>query len=296
MAETVFRHVVAKAGYAGSITVISAGTGDWHVGENSDERTLAALARARLRRLVAPRQAVRPRLVRQPRPRRGLRPRPGTHPAAWANNDADRGKVALLLSFDKDQAALTRRSRPVLFRRGAVRDRARDDREGEHRAVPSNQTRNPTESVMTALPEQPLSPLDGRYRSAVSRLGDQLSEAGAQPRAGARRGGVADLPDRSLALRRRARCREARRGAEGARHRTSARPRSTQLASSRPTTRHDVKAVEYSRARQAGRSGPRRASPSSRTSAARARTSTTSPTRSRSARPCARCGCPSCTG
>jgi adenylosuccinate lyase len=30
---------------------------------------------------------------------------------------------------------------------------------------------------MTALPEQPLSPLDGRYRAAVSALGEQLSEA-----------------------------------------------------------------------------------------------------------------------
>ena len=31
---------------------------------------------------------------------------------------------------------------------------------------------------MTALPPQPLSPLDGRYRSAVLGLGDHLSEAG----------------------------------------------------------------------------------------------------------------------
>ena len=31
---------------------------------------------------------------------------------------------------------------------------------------------------MTSLPPQPLSPLDGRYRAAVSELGDHLSEAG----------------------------------------------------------------------------------------------------------------------
>ena len=31
---------------------------------------------------------------------------------------------------------------------------------------------------MTSLPPQPLSPLDGRYRAAVSELGDFLSEAG----------------------------------------------------------------------------------------------------------------------
>ena len=31
---------------------------------------------------------------------------------------------------------------------------------------------------MSPLPEQPLSPLDGRYRLAVAALGDHLSEAG----------------------------------------------------------------------------------------------------------------------
>ena len=31
---------------------------------------------------------------------------------------------------------------------------------------------------MTPLPPQPLSPLDGRYRSAVGELGEHLSEAG----------------------------------------------------------------------------------------------------------------------
>ncbi|MET0481203.1 MAG: adenylosuccinate lyase, partial [Mycetocola sp.] len=31
---------------------------------------------------------------------------------------------------------------------------------------------------MTALPAQPLSPLDGRYQAAVSDLGEHLSEAG----------------------------------------------------------------------------------------------------------------------
>ena len=106
MAEAVFRHVVAKAGYAGAITVISAGTGDWHVGENSDARTLAALVRrgydASLHRakqfdpdwfanldLVVAFDRSQERILR-----------------AWATNDADRGKVQLLLSFDKDQAAL----------------------------------------------------------------------------------------------------------------------------------------------------------------------------------------------
>ena len=44
MAETIFKSMVKKAGYENRIAVISAGTGDWHVGEPSDERTLAALA------------------------------------------------------------------------------------------------------------------------------------------------------------------------------------------------------------------------------------------------------------
>lgn len=105
MAETVFRDVVKRAGYAGSITVISAGTGDWHVGENSDARTLSTLAAhgydATLHRakqfdpdwfehldLVVAFDRSQERILR-----------------AWANNDADRGKVQLLLSFDKEQAA-----------------------------------------------------------------------------------------------------------------------------------------------------------------------------------------------
>ena len=44
MAETVFKELVRRAGLEPSIAVSSAGTGDWHVGEPSDERTLAALA------------------------------------------------------------------------------------------------------------------------------------------------------------------------------------------------------------------------------------------------------------
>lgn len=43
MAETVFKALVARAGLENRITVSSAGTGDWHVGEPSDPRTLAAL-------------------------------------------------------------------------------------------------------------------------------------------------------------------------------------------------------------------------------------------------------------
>ena len=43
IAETIFKSIVKKAGFEKQVAVMSAGTGDWHVGEPSDERTLAAL-------------------------------------------------------------------------------------------------------------------------------------------------------------------------------------------------------------------------------------------------------------
>ncbi|MCU1514743.1 MAG: protein tyrosine phosphatase [Microbacteriaceae bacterium] len=105
MAEVVFQELVRKAGYEGAVTVISAGTGDWHVGENSDDRTIAALAakgydgsRHRARQfdpewfesldLVVVFDRSQERILR-----------------AWATTDEDRGKVQLLLSFDQEQAA-----------------------------------------------------------------------------------------------------------------------------------------------------------------------------------------------
>lgn len=45
MAEVIFRELAGKAGLAASLSITSAGTGDWHVGEPADPRTLAALAR-----------------------------------------------------------------------------------------------------------------------------------------------------------------------------------------------------------------------------------------------------------
>ena len=44
MAGIVFAQVAADAGMADRFVVESAGTGDWHVGEPADERTIAALA------------------------------------------------------------------------------------------------------------------------------------------------------------------------------------------------------------------------------------------------------------
>lgn len=45
MAEAVFRRLAREAGHNGRIVVDSAATGDWHVGERADHRTVDALAR-----------------------------------------------------------------------------------------------------------------------------------------------------------------------------------------------------------------------------------------------------------
>jgi len=106
MAETVFRDLALKAGYENHIAVMSAGTGDWHVGEPADERTVEALrshgydgSKHRARQfdadwfdrldLIVVFDHGQERILK-----------------AWANNDRDRSKVQLLLGFDKDQAAL----------------------------------------------------------------------------------------------------------------------------------------------------------------------------------------------
>jgi len=106
MAETVFKSMVAKAGLEKRISVSSAGTGDWHVGEPSDERTLHALAAGgyngsghRGRQfdpdwfgrldLIVVFDRSQERILKE-----------------WAPNDQDRSKVQLLLSFDSEQAPL----------------------------------------------------------------------------------------------------------------------------------------------------------------------------------------------
>lgn len=102
MAEVVFKHLASEAGLESSIAVISAGTGDWHVGEPADARTVAALAdhgydgsRHRARQfdpdwfdkldLVVVFDHGQERILK-----------------AWAGNDHDRSKVQLLMSFDSD--------------------------------------------------------------------------------------------------------------------------------------------------------------------------------------------------
>ncbi len=100
MAEAVFRKLIAAGGYEGRLEVSSAATGDWHVGERADARTIAALAshgydaaphRARqfdpawfsTLDLVVVFDRGQERTVRE-----------------WAPDEASRAKVQLLLSFD----------------------------------------------------------------------------------------------------------------------------------------------------------------------------------------------------
>jgi protein-tyrosine phosphatase len=105
MAEVVFRDLVRKAGYEGAIAVISAGTGDWHVGEHSDARTIEALAARGYDGSQHRAKQFNPEwfdsldlvVVFDRSQERILR--------AWASTDQDRGKVQMLLSFDSEQAA-----------------------------------------------------------------------------------------------------------------------------------------------------------------------------------------------
>ncbi|MGL4339271.1 MAG: low molecular weight protein-tyrosine-phosphatase [Rhodoglobus sp.] len=106
MAEAVMDHLAIRSGLDTRMLVTSAGTGDWHVGEPSDERTLTTLASHgynggshRGRQfdpswfseldLVVVFDRSQERILK-----------------AWASNDTDRAKVQLLLSFDSEQSTL----------------------------------------------------------------------------------------------------------------------------------------------------------------------------------------------
>lgn len=96
------RDIVTSKGYGSAVTVTSAATGDWHVGEHADPRTIAALAahgydgsahRARQFEsawfpdldLVIAFDRGHERVLRQ-----------------WAPTEADQSKVQLLMSFDPE--------------------------------------------------------------------------------------------------------------------------------------------------------------------------------------------------
>ncbi|MDQ1528854.1 MAG: adenylosuccinate lyase [Actinomycetota bacterium] len=97
---------------------------------------------------------------------------------------------------------------------------------------------------MTPLPEQPLSPLDGRYRAAVSELGEHLSEAGLnRARVRVEVEWLLYLTDHELFGSRRLDLEQARQLRELVTGFGQAEI--DELARLEATTRHDVKAVEY---------------------------------------------------
>ncbi|MCS4277160.1 MULTISPECIES: low molecular weight protein-tyrosine-phosphatase [Mycetocola] len=106
MAEVILRGLAEEAGLASSLRIISTGTGDWHVGEQADHRTIASLARHGYDGSAHRAQKFQPEhydefdlLVALDRSHeRVLR--------AGAPTPEDADKVALLLSFDSAQAHL----------------------------------------------------------------------------------------------------------------------------------------------------------------------------------------------
>ncbi len=97
---------------------------------------------------------------------------------------------------------------------------------------------------MTSLPPQPLSPLDGRYRSAVTGLADYLSEAGLnRARVEVEVEWIIALTDRSLFDS--SPLSEADKAALRALYTDFGQNEIDWLAEKEAVTRHDVKAVEY---------------------------------------------------
>lgn len=96
------RQLVERAGLTGKVVSTSAGTGDWHVGEQADERTIAALAKRgydgshhRARQFESAWYGQLDIVVALDRSQdRILR--------SWANDARDHGKIHLLRSFDPE--------------------------------------------------------------------------------------------------------------------------------------------------------------------------------------------------
>lgn len=105
MAEVVFRDIAERAGLADRLAVSSAGTGEWHVGERADNRTVAALAKAgyngishRARQFEAEWFDSLDLVVALDRSHERIL-------KTWAPTELDRSTVQLLLGFDPSQSA-----------------------------------------------------------------------------------------------------------------------------------------------------------------------------------------------
>ena len=102
MAEVVFRDLAEHQGLGSRIVSRSAGTGDWHLGERADHRTIDSLARRgydgsqhRAKQFTAASFLENDLIVALDR----------THERIlreWARDEDQEGKVTLLLGFDPD--------------------------------------------------------------------------------------------------------------------------------------------------------------------------------------------------
>jgi protein-tyrosine phosphatase len=106
MAEVVLRWFADSAGLGDRLSSTSAGTGDWHVGERADQRTIDALerhgydgTRHRARQFTHADFAQNDLVVALDRSHeRILR--------GWARSEADADKIALLMAFDPSPRTL----------------------------------------------------------------------------------------------------------------------------------------------------------------------------------------------
>lgn len=106
MSEVVFRDLAEHQGLGSRIVSRSAGTGDWHLGERADHRTLDALSRRgydgsqhRARQFTTASFADNDLIVALDR----------THERIlreWAHDEDEEGKVTLLLAFDPHASTL----------------------------------------------------------------------------------------------------------------------------------------------------------------------------------------------
>jgi len=94
MAEVVMRAHAERAGLSNRLAIESAATGDWHVGEPADERTIDALMRAGY---------------------------DGTHHRARQFDTADFPDLDLIVAFDRGQARILRNWAPTALEQEKVR-------------------------------------------------------------------------------------------------------------------------------------------------------------------------------
>ena len=106
MADAVFRALAENAGLGDRIASTSAGTGDWHVGERADHRTLESLTRRgfdgsrhRARQFTSADFAENDLVVALDHSHeRVLR--------GWAREESEADKISLLMSFDSSAKTL----------------------------------------------------------------------------------------------------------------------------------------------------------------------------------------------